>query len=210
MKEKINKLSLRTKIPSATELEGRFSFIQNETLRLNVVISFQYIVFLIALIDDLELEETTVSSSIYKNMIVQTGTIVESCIHYCLKKCIESGEIKSSDVMSEDWGIKEIKKIYNISDDEYVFGAVRYKKIEHLTDQTQSMAVNRAAKRAGILSEDIFEKTEKLRKLRNKIHLAGLQVVDGSYDKSSSQEAFDIAALVIDCVEKRLDQTKTE
>ncbi|MDD5464053.1 MAG: hypothetical protein PHP62_02810, partial [Candidatus Moranbacteria bacterium] len=195
---------LEEKIPPATELEGRFSFIKNETLRFNVAISFQYIVFLIALIAELEAEKTTISSSIHKNMIVQTGTIVESCIHYCLRTYIESGEIKSSDVMPEEWDIRNIKKIYEISSEEYAFGAIRCKKIEHLTNRTPSVAVNRAAKRAGILSENLFKKAEKIRLLRNKIHLAGLQEIDDFYDKKDSDEAFEIAREIIENIEKKL------
>lgn len=206
MTEKINKLSLRTKIPSATELSGRFSFIEDETLRINIAISFQYIVFLIALIDELEAEETTISSSVYKNMIVQTGTIVESCIHYCLKTCIEKGKIKSSDVMPEYWVVKNIKKIYEISQEEIAIGAIRFKQIEHLTNKTPSVAVNKASKKAGILSEELFVKVEKLRELRNKIHLSGLQMVDGSYDKADSEEAFNIASEVITAVEEKISQ----
>lgn len=209
MTERANKLSLETKIPSTTELEGRFSFIDDATLRLNVAISFQYIIFLIAILDELEAENTTVSSSIHKDMIVQTATIVESCTHHCLKRYIEIEKVKSTDVMPTDWETKDHKEIYKISEDERICGAVRYKKTEHLTDRTQSIVVNRAAKKAGILSETLFAKAEKLRELRNKIHLAGLQTVDGSYEKSDSQSAFDIATAVIENIEKKLAQLKS-
>ncbi len=209
MTERANKLSFEAKIPSTTELEGRFSFIEDATLRLNVAISFQYIIFLIALLDELEAENTTISSSIHKDMIVQTATIVESCTHHCLKKYIEAEKVKSSDVMPTDWETKDHKEIYKISEDERICGAIRYKKTEHLTDRTQSIVVNRAAQKAGILSETLFAKAEKLRELRNKIHLAGLQAVDGSYEKSDSQGAFDIATAVIENIEKKLAQLKT-
>lgn len=209
MTEKENRLSLEAKTPPTTELEGRFSFIEDETLRQNVAISFQYIIFLIALIDELKVKKSTVSSSIYKDMIVQTGTIVESCIHHCLKKYIEAEKVKSSDVMPTDWETKDHKELYKISEEERICGAVRYKKTEHLTDQTQSITVNRAAQKAGILSETLFEKAEKLRKLRNKIHLSGLQTVDGSYEKTDSQEAFDIATAVIENIEKKLALLKS-
>lgn len=209
MTERANKLSLETKIPSTTELEGRFSFIDDATLRLNVAISFQYIIFLIAILDELEAENTTVSSSIHKDIIVQTATIVESCTHHCLKRYIETEKVKSADVMPTDWETKDHKEIYKISEDERICGAVRYKKTEHLTDKTQSIVVNRAAKKASILSETLFTKAEKLRELRNKIRIAGLQTVDGSYEKSDSQGAFDIAAAVIENIEKKLAQIKS-
>lgn len=209
MTERVNKLSLETKIPPTTELEGRFSFIDDTTLRLNVAISFQYIIFLIALLDELEAENTTVSSSIHKDMIVQTAVIVESCIHHCLKKYIEAEKVKSANVMPTDWETREHKKIYDISEDEHICGAIRYKKTEHLTDRTQSVVVNKAAKKAGILSETLFTKADKLRELRNKIHLSGLQTVDGSYNKSNSQEAFDIATAVIENIEKKLALLKS-
>jgi hypothetical protein len=204
MSEKESKFQLRAKIPSVPELEGRFSFIDDQTLRSNIAISFQYVIFLIALIDELGLENTSISSSIHKDMIVHTGSIIESCIHHCLKKYIETGKVKSEDVMPTGWEMKNPKEVYKLSKDEGICFALRHKKTEYLTDTTQLLTIIRAAKRADILSEPLYKKADKMRILRNKIHLKGLEGVDGSYDKTDSQEAFDIAKAIIENIERKL------
>jgi hypothetical protein len=137
-------------------------------------------------------------------MIVHTGAIVESCLHFCLKKYIETDRIKSSDVMPTDWSTKDHKLIYKISNDEEVCGVIKYKKTEHLTDQTQFIVVNRACKKAGILTESVFLKSENIREMRNKIHISGLKSIEDGYDKNKSQEAFNIAKDIIEIVEKKL------
>lgn len=204
MVKQVNKLSLRKKIPQIEELIDRFSFIDNETLRNNISISFQYIIFLITLLDELDADNTTVSSSMHKDMIVHTGTIIESCLHFCLKKYIDTGKIKSSDVMPTDWATKDHKLIYKISEDEQVCGVIKYKKTEHLTDQTPFVVINRACKKTDILTESLFLKAEKIREMRNKIHISGLKAVEDDYDKNKSQEAFDIARSIIETVETKL------
>ena len=71
-----NNNKLADKISSVSELESSFSFIEDETLRRNLALVSQYIIFLIAVLEQEEAEKTTVGASINKDMIVQTATIV--------------------------------------------------------------------------------------------------------------------------------------
>jgi len=204
MTERASKIQLRTKIPPVSYFEGRFSFIDNPTLKTNIAISFQYIVFLIALDDELELKDTSIASSIYKDMIVQTGTIIESCIHHCLKKYIDNGKVTIEDVMTSSSELKDPKDIYKISNEESICLARRCKMTEPLTDQTQFIAINRAAHRAGILSETLLKKAQDIRELRNKIHLKGLRDVDGAYTKAKVDDVFNDARSIIETIEEKL------
>lgn len=68
-------------IPDQSKLEERFAFIKDDTLRTNIVITFRYIIFLIELEQKQQLPGPIIYT-IYKDMIVQTGTVVESCVHY--------------------------------------------------------------------------------------------------------------------------------
>ncbi len=208
MEKKRNKINLRKKIPTTAELTDRFLFIEDEILRENVVITFQYLIFLIAILDDLEADNTTISSSIHKDMIVYTGSIIESILHYCLKQYIDNDLIRSHEAMSTKWDMRDHKVLYEISNTEKVCGAIKYKKTERLTDQTNFIVINRACKKAGILTNILFDKSEEVRNLRNKIHLSGLRLVDNSYSKDDSQAVFDTAKKVIEKVEERLLKIK--
>lgn len=204
MEEKRNEIA--KKIPPLGQLEERFSFIEDDILRKNISIEFQYIIFLIAILDETDIEGKVLASSVHKDMILHAATIVESCVHYCLRKYIDRDLIRSSDVMPQEWRNESHHILYKISDDKRVSGVVEHKAIEHLTDKTQAVVVNRAARDAGILTKGLFEKAETLRNQRNRIHLSGLQVVDKKYSKIESASAFALAKEVIERVEGKLSE----
>ena len=189
------------KIPDLSQIEMRFSFIKDDALRVNTSLAFQYIIFLIAVLDKEDAEGTTIGSSIQKNLIIYSATIIEGCLHYCLKSYLEKGKVKNEDVMKTEWLTKEHKRIYDISKREYICGAIRYEKIESYDEKLQFQELNRTCKRANILTERLFEKAEEIREKRNKIHLAGLGAVDSVYSKKDAQNVFSDARDIIGRVE---------
>lgn len=195
---------ISNEIPDIIQIERRFSFIKNDTLRVNISLAFQYIIFLITVLDQEEAEGTTIGSSIQKNLIIYTATIIEGCLHYCLKSYLEKGRVKNEDVMKTEWLTKEHKRIYDISESEYICGAIRYEKTEPYNERLQSQELNRACKRANILTERLFEKAEEIREKRNKIHLAGLGAIDSVYTKKDAQDVFNDARDIIGRVETLL------
>lgn len=193
-------------IPEQSKLEERFSFIDDTTLRSNIAITFRYIIFLI------ELEHKTplpgpIIYSLYKDMIIQTAAVIESCMHYALKRHIDTEKIKSSDVMEEEW-IEEKCIILDKSADEnrQVCGVIRHKSSTKLTRNTNFININRACKRGGVITEAIFEKAEIFRESRNKIHLAGLTTIDDIYTKEDVDMHFKYAGLILDQIEKKLKE----
>lgn len=193
-------------IPPVLQLERRFSFIEDNTLRANIALAFQYTTFLIAVMDREQAENTTVGASVHKNMIVYTAMIVEGCLHYCLKRYIEEKKIKENEVMRINWDTKEHKKLYRISDNEYVCGAIRYKKSQTYSEKLQFQDLNRACQKAGILTDPLFDRAEDVREKRNKIHLAGLGAIDSIYSKSDTQIVFKDAKDIIGRVEALLNK----
>lgn len=69
--------------------ERRFSFIDNDTLKKNIAIAFEYIVFLISTAS-MEGHKPLIRSSLYKDAVVYTGTVIEACLCYTLKKHVLS------------------------------------------------------------------------------------------------------------------------
>jgi hypothetical protein len=186
------------------EVEELFLFIEDPILRRNVSLAYQYAVFLTDLLDQGG-TDTSISSSIHKDMIVQAACTVEACLHYCLRKSIASGKIESGDVMPNEEKYLDQKLLYRISEDEHLLAVRKVRKPEHLSRQTQFITLNRAALKAGIFDRSTFDKSEELRQMRNKIHLAGLASIDGSYRKTDSNHAFLLAKAVLDAIEKWLD-----
>lgn len=187
-------------VPSQRHVEGRFSFIKNKILRVNIAVAFQYIIFLISLEEESRFPGP-VSYSLYKDIVFYTASVVESVLHYCVQEYIDAGLVKEEDIMPSHWEYKNCKKIYEMSEKEDLYLATGTKKYEEFGNKTISLVVNRAAKKAEILTDNLFERAEKLREERNKIHLAALEMIDDYYSKSDIEEAFESAQKIIERIE---------
>ncbi len=184
--------------------EERFLFIKDSTLRKNIAITFEYIILLVKIAYKQE-QRILMTSAIYKDIIVYTATIIESCLHYCLEECIKSKIVNESKVMSFSWIEESCVNIYRISNDKKVCSSVKHKKIEKLTGQTNFLQINRACKRANILTDKLFKKSEELREQRNKIHLKGLREIDGLHNSQKADYYFSIATKIIDVVKRKIN-----
>jgi len=184
-------------IPSVSQLEGRFLFIDDKVLRGNLARTFQYIHLLIHLEDDLE--EKELKSSIHKDMILHTAIIIESCLHYCLGKAFFL-DLCKEDVMPFDWIVTTEHVTHDISDIEKIIGLKMKKERHKYGRQTNFIVINRVAKQVGILDEPLFKKSEELREMRNRIHLGGLISIE-DYQKKDSENAFKTAKKIIERIE---------
>ena len=192
---------LQKKVPAVEKLEENFSFVKNDTLRANIAIAFQYIIFCLQISNNVE---GPLCYSTYKTIIVYTSSIVESLIHYCLRELIDGNVVDSSEIMASDWKLLEISQLYMVSENEFIVGATKKRTSERLTDKSMFISLNRAAKRAEIFDEDLFGKAEELREKRNSIHLAGLENVDDLYEKKDVERFFKIAADIRQAIEDKL------
>ena len=96
-------------LPNQEKSEERFEFIQDATLRSNLAIVLRYIVFLVNL-ERYNSLTGPILFPLYKDMIVQTATIIESCTHYIVRRYLDSNTVKNSEIMDELW-IEERKEI---------------------------------------------------------------------------------------------------
>jgi len=199
------KSSLNITVPLQQDLEKRFEFINDKTLRSNIALTFKYIIFLINLEDEYELPGT-ISYSIYKDIILHTAIVIESCIHHCLNQFISNGKVKESTILPSGWKYKSCKELYRISKQEVVVGAIRNKSNEKFSANTQFQTLNKAALKASIFNKDLYEKADTLRKQRNYIHLAALKEIDDLYGKEDIQEAFNYAEVIIKQIEDKLSE----
>ena len=194
---------LEQNIPEVEYLENRFRFIENKALRTNLSISFQYIIFLITLKEEVTLQGP-VSYSIFKNVILNTASIVEGALHYLLDTLTRRGDVTSELVMGTEEVYSNKKILYETNDGTQICGIHLKKRPLKLKANTNFIEINRACKRAGILNDELFKEVEELRNKRNKIHLAGLTKVDDFYDKQDIQKAFDIASKDLNLIEEKL------
>ena len=201
-----NAKKISEKVPPIKDLEGRFHFIGNDTLRQNVALEFQYIIFLIAVLDEAGAEGSSIASSTHKDMITHTACVVEACTHYALSEYIRAGKVVSHEVMPKEEKYVDPKLLYKISSDERLMLVREVKRVEKLHPKTQLKSLNEAALASGIYDQDMFAKAEALRILRNKMHLPGLDAVDSSYDETVSNRAFELAKIILNRIEEKLQE----
>jgi len=179
----------------------RFSFIKNDILKENIAMNMQFIIFLVTLDEEYELPGS-LRYLTFKTIILYTASIIESLINYKLSELISDGKINSSKTMDMVEKYHDSKELYKISNTESVIGVIKSIKPSKLESNTDFIKLNRASKRCGLFDEKLFNKAEKLRDMRNKIHLSALNCVDDKYSKDEINEVFKIAKDLIERIEK--------
>jgi len=177
----------------------RFDFVDNETLRENLSINTQYIVFLVSLELELKLPGG-IECSLFKNIIIYCASIVESLINYKLQKLLKEKRTTNERLLKKSKKYKNEKMLYKISEHEKVCGVIAEEVCLKISDDTQFIDLNKASKRCGLFDDKLFKQAEDLRKMRNKIHLKGLKKIDNQYSKKDINKIFLIMKNIIDRV----------
>lgn len=121
-------------------------------------------------------------SGYYKLAILLIASVVEAIAHLLLQKHIDNG-VELPTTGYECYSCHALPKSF-YSDKEELVICKRRKPDFRLTTQTDFQAVNRVSLKVGLFSKRFYNKIEKVRKLRNKIHIQSLNFVDRSYTKS--------------------------
>ena len=198
------KSKLEQSIPEVKFLEERFQFIENKILRTNLSISFQYVIFLITLEEEVTLQGP-VSYSIFKNVILNIASIIEGSLHYLLDTLVKQKRIDIEKIMSTEDIYSNKKVLFKTDGGTEICGVHLEKKPVKLKSTTTFIEINRACKRAKILNDELFQEVEEIRDKRNKIHLAGLTMVDDFYEKADIQKALETASKILILIEERLE-----
>jgi len=180
----------KTIISTVNDLEKRFLFVENETLKKNLAINLQYIIFLIQQEEENDLPGT-ITYSIYKNLILYTTSIIEGLLIHTFKELLEKGKISPKSLKSIR-NFKNIKEIYKIDSTSSIISGTLIKGHEKFTRRTSFHDVIKASKKAKIIDAKLLDKIDDLRQKRNKIHLAGLNIVDDYYSKKEVDDVFDL------------------
>lgn len=161
----------------------------------------QHVIFLVTLEKSYELPGA-IQYSVLQTMIVFTASIVEGLIHYKLAELIESNKVKEHQIMGKEEKFSNLKELYKISDSEKILGVKQVIKSKALSDDTNFFELNKAAKRSGLFTEELFQYAEKIRQDRNRMHPYSLKEVDDKYSKEDINNIFAMAAKIIERIEK--------
>ena len=192
-------------MPPEASLEARFSFVDNDVLRSNIVIYFRYITFLLKLSEDKSID--ALAYSLNKDIILYTASIIESLLEYTVsreilkgnaeKKVFGKGE-KVSALATIDHAcasLEESNSKLQVIKKSWYF---RY----GTNDRIDFKDITHAAKASGILDAAEYEAAESLRKKRNTIHISTLtRSSDDYFEKKDVEDAFTYASRIIRKIE---------
>lgn len=183
--------------------ERRFSFVDDDTLKKNIAITFEYIIFLIKTASA-EGYKPLIRSSLYKDATVYTGTVVEACLSYVLKKYLAKYPGQKSNVLGKEWKTKEQGIIHEFSKKRRIRYVIEQLVSVDIGNSPMFVVVSRACLRAKILLPKEFTLAEEIMNARNKIHVSALKEIDNSYNKEMLDAIFNKANRIIKKVEKKL------
>jgi len=197
MPKQLQRLNFSDLIPKAESIQdGRFSFVADDALRANLALHLQYVSFLNLLAHEYDLPGG-VRYSLYKTIIVFTASIVEGMLVYKLRNLVDEKAIKIENLFEGSVRYEEIKNLWQISDCEYVIGAKKIFCQPAFPNAPKFQDFIRVAKRIKLFDDALFKKADRLKILRNRIHLDGLEDVDDKYEEKDIEEAFESAKLLI-------------
>jgi CRISPR/Cas system Type II protein with McrA/HNH and RuvC-like nuclease domain len=181
------------------ELEDIFGFVNKKYLREHLASALICAVELTTLAKSYP-EPTR--SVFYKTSIVYLASIIEASLHYGVQK-LGYTHYKS------EWLYKEIKVLDKKEDapDEEVIGGKRIKKDIPLVGYVDFAVLNRFCRdKAKFYAEEIYKKVDRVRKLRNEIHLMGISEVNKKYSKSDVDKVAEMTNDILDIIEDKLRQ----
>lgn len=170
-----------------------FPFIDDSILQANLDITFELIIELLTLSESESYKEKeTLVSSLRKTIIIHTASIIEALLLWKLKQVVSTQKIE----MSEDWIYCDVKLIYPISTSEEIVGCRRKKEKKDLTKLDFFRITDYCCKLGIVGSNDMKERINKVRELRNKLHIGSLPTKESVYTKNDLEFCFNILAEV--------------
>ncbi len=167
---------------------SNFSFIGDEILKENLDITFDHLLELLSLSETPKYTEI-VKSSFRKTTIIYTASIIEALLLWILKK-----RIKETDLKREIKTFKISKDIYKVNSEERIVLGKDVIKTEQFKFSRLNLAdINSICKTHRIITDKMFKDVDKVRELRNRLHIATLEVVEKDYTKIDLEFVFSVA-----------------
>jgi len=181
--------------------EERFSYIKDSNLRRHMWDAFRFVYENIILLEQGNHNLKWVESIFYKTCILYTSSIIEAHLNYCLIELWNT-------TYTWDWKYKDTNKLYRYEEnwkDIEVIWCKRFKEIKKFTDYTDFAVLNKFSFRnANLYWEELYNKIDKVRWLRNKVHLIKLDDIDRMFTKRQMNEVFDTVSEIFDVVKTKL------
>ena len=168
---------------------SHFPFINQQILRSNLDLTFIHIIDLLALSESESYKnKKAFVSSLRKTVIINTASIIEALLLWKLKQVSKAKTIK----LSNKWKYFEIKQIYKINDSQEAIAGLRKLEQKNI-DKLDFLRITDLCQKHNILRSEILRKNiDKVRKLRNRMHIGGLKEIEKRYTNKDLELCFKV------------------
>ncbi|MDH5533912.1 MAG: hypothetical protein OEX81_05825 [Candidatus Pacebacteria bacterium] len=174
---------------------SNFQFISDTKLRSNVDKAFDFVVHLVLLTETSQSntrEEKLVNNFYRKTIILYTASIVEAILVWKLGKYLKENNQK----IKGEWKYKNWRKICIDESGDEVGASSRLKEEITIHDLDFSRVIQKCKKHEIINTSSLENEVDELRKVRNNIHIGGLEKIESTYTKERVENFFEIAGKV--------------
>jgi hypothetical protein len=127
-------------------------------------------------------------SSFRKTIIIHTASVIEALLLWKLKLVCNARRIE----LTDDWKYFEIKTIYMINESKEAVAGLRKREQKDVNRLDFLRITDLCRKYKIIKSKKLREDIDKVRKLRNRMHIGGLSEIEKEYQKSDLEFCFDV------------------
>jgi len=128
-------------------------------------------------------------SSFRKTTIIYTASIIEAMLLWFLKNKISETELKRETKI-----FKISKEIYKINDKEKIVLGEDVVKTEQVKFSKLNLVdINTLCKENSIITDSIYKDVDRVRELRNKLHIGTLTAIETDYSKDDLEFVFSVA-----------------
>lgn len=172
---------------------SNFPFISENILRSNLDMAFDHIVDLLTLSHSEQYKNKTILvSSLRKTIIIHTASIIEALLLWKLKETCQAEKVK----LDNEWKYLDIKVLHHIEDGYEIIAGSR-KKEEKDLDKLDFLRITDLCEKYRVLkTKALREDIDKVRVLRNRLHIGGLSEMEKEYRKEDLEFCFNVAKRV--------------
>lgn len=157
------------------ETYDTFYFVELECLRKNLANSLYCATELMIVA---KVYPKNVRHWVYKLCVINLTSILEALLHYYLINNLKG------ECIDTEWIYRDIKIIYSVvNDQEEAISGIRHKKKIKVDSNINLRKLNALCRKNNFITERQYNKIDKVRIIRNKIHLINLNKVDKNYTK---------------------------
>src|SRR3989338_944395 len=171
--------------------ESNFPFVEDDILRKNLDIAFDHIIELTSLSESPAYSDI-LKSSFRKTTIIYTASIVEALLLLLLKKQ------KTEEQLARRNEVFEVtKEIYDVNESERIALGKTVHRVEKFRfDKVNLDQINLLCRDHSLITKDIYQDVDRIRKLRNRLHIGTLTNIEEDYTKQDLEFVFSVARVI--------------